>query len=212
MQSLRRCGRVRCAPIKKSLSKQALKGTRTRLWSNKTKIAKLSELRKNEPLPRGADACRARCGRRLCWRRWRVTCKVRGGFFVGVAAENVIAACGVVFPFPLTFPRAKSNARRITFRLVAFPMRCMRRKHVAMSRNLFLPRLVTKQYVSLSSACNGAFRLKLTYIHAGRGDFIHACVHKNCSLVTFKVFIVGFQLTPTLCEMKNFVLPSHRIS
>lgn len=81
-----------------------------------------------------------------------------------------------------------------------------------MSRNLFLPRLVTKQYVSLSSACNGAFRLKLTYIHAGRGDFIHACVHKNCSLVTFKAFIVGFQLTPTLCEMKNFVLPSHRIS
>lgn len=130
-------------------------------------------------------------------------------------AEHVVAECAsrnAALSFPLSFPRAKSDARCVTFHLVAFPMRCMRRKHVAMSRNLFLPRLVTKQYVSLSSACNGAFRLKLTNIHAGRGDFIHACVHKNCSLVTFKAFIVGFQLTPTLCKMKNFVLPSHRIS
>lgn len=165
MQSVQRCRRVRCAPIKKSLSKQALKGTRTRLWSNKTKIAKLSELRKNELLPRGA--CRARyceVRRLLRWRRWCVPCEAL--VQMRCASERVsctlLRSAAVLFPFP----RAQSNAAHIAFRLIAFPIRCMRRKHAAISRNLFLPRLVTKQYVSLSSACNGAFRLKLTYIHA----------------------------------------------
>lgn len=151
MQSLRRCRRVRCAPIKKSLSKQALKGTRTRLWSNKTKIAKLSELRKNELLPRGA------CG---------VSCEALARMQCASQSASLRSATVRSAAVPFPFPRVKSDARCVTFHQVAFPMHCMRRKHAAISRNLFLPRLVTKQYVSLSSACNGAFRLKLTYIHA----------------------------------------------
>lgn len=106
MQSWRRCRRVRCAPIKKSLSKQALKGTRTRLWSNKTKIAKLSELRKNELLPRGA--CRARCLWILRWRRWlcggSLVRTVRGvgadAVHIGARAVHVVAKCGGVVPVP----------------------------------------------------------------------------------------------------------------
>lgn len=151
MQSWRRCRRVRCAPIKKSLSKQALKGTRTRLWSNKTKIAKLSELRKNELLPRGA------CG---------VSCEALARMQCASQSASLRSATVRSAAVPFPFPRVKSDARCVTFHLVTFSMRCMRRKHAAISRNLFLPRLVTKQYVSLSSACNGAFRLKLTYIHA----------------------------------------------
>lgn len=171
MQSLRRCRRVRCAPIKKSLSKQALKGTRTRLWSNKTKIAKLSELRKNELLPRGAACVHviAKCGGSFVGvagcavGRWCVPCEALAQ--MRCTSERVpctlLRSAAVSFPFP----HAKSDAAHIAFRLIAFPIRCMRRKHAAISRNLFLPRLVTKQYVSLSSACNGTFRLKLTYIH-----------------------------------------------
>ena len=171
MQSLRRCRRVHCAPIKKSLSKQALKGTRTRLWSNKTKIAKLSELRKNELLQRGACgvSCEVFVDPSLAslvvrWvagayraRHWR-----RCSAHRSACRASLVRSAAGSFPFP----RTKSDAAHIAFHLIAFPMRCMRRNHAAISRNLFLPRLVTKQYVSLSSACNGAFRLKLTYIHA----------------------------------------------
>lgn len=108
MQSLRRCRRVRCAPIKKSLSKQALKGTRTRLWSNKTKIAKLSELHKNELVPRGAGAYHARCLWILRWRRWlcggSLVRTVRGvgadAVRIGARAVHVVAKCGGVVPVP----------------------------------------------------------------------------------------------------------------